>query len=176
MNCISSTKAGLPFRVFFLVLLGALGLAGGGAHASAEVVRMEIESRESFADGHVFGRSGAYEKITGRLYLEVDANHPANQRVTDLKLAPRNANGKVEFWTEFFLLKPVDISRGNRRLLYDVDNRGRKLIVGFFNNQGGSNPTTLEDAGNGFLMRQGYSILWPEGAKTNQVEGIDAST
>ena len=160
MNGISSTKAGLPFRVFFLVLLGALGLAGGAANASAEVVRMEIESRESFADGHVFGRSGAYEKIIGRLYLEVDANHPANRRVTDLKLAPRNANGKVEFWTEFFLLKPVDISRGNRRLFYDVDNRGRKLIVGFFNNQGGSNPTTLEDAGNGFLMRQGYSILW----------------
>ncbi len=128
--------------------------------AQAEVVRMEIHQREAFAGGHSFGRSGPYEKLVGRLYLEVDADDPANGRIADLELAPRNARGRVECWTDFFLLAPADPSRGNRRVLYDVHNRGNKLAVWTFNGVGGNNPTTLADAGNGFLMREGYSVLW----------------
>lgn len=127
---------------------------------TAEVVRVEIRQRVPFADGHQFGRSGAYEKIVGRLHYEVDPEDPANVPITDLKLAPRNARGRVEFWSDFFLLKPADPHRGNRRLLYDVNNRGNKLALWTFNEARGNNPTTLADAGNGFLMEQGYSILW----------------
>jgi hypothetical protein len=93
------------------------------------------------------------------LYVEVSPDNPANQRIVDLKLAPRNARGNVEFWTDFFLLKPVDAGRGNGRLLFGVNNRGNKLLLGAFNNRGGNNPSSLADAGNGFLMRRGYSIL-----------------
>lgn len=128
--------------------------------ASAEVVRVEIERREPFAEGASFGRSGPYERITGRMFLAVDPEAAANGRIVDLRLAPRNGRGQVEFWTDFFLLKPVDPSRGNRRLFYDVNNRGNKLALGAFNNKGGNDPSTLADAGNGFLMREGYSILW----------------
>src|SRR5690606_32603046 len=72
-----------------------------------------------------------------------------------------NARGRVEFWTDFFLLAPKDPRRGNRRLLYDVNNRGNKLAVWTFNDGAFQNdPGSLADAGNGFLMRQGYSILW----------------
>lgn len=121
---------------------------------------MQIDRREPFAAGHEFGRPGPYEKLTGRLHLEVDPNHPANERIVDLKLAPRNRRGRVEFWTDFFLLRPVDPRRGNRRLFLGINNRGNKLLLGALNNRGGNDPTTLADAGNGFLMRQGYSILW----------------
>ena len=128
--------------------------------ARADVVRMEVQRREPFARGHSFGRSGPYEKLSGRLYIEVDPDDPANQRVTDLKLAPRNERGRVECWTDFLLLKPVDPLRGNRRILYDVNNRGNKLAVWTFNGTQGNNPSTLADAGNGFLMYLGYSVLW----------------
>jgi hypothetical protein len=128
--------------------------------ARPAVTRLEIERRESFASGHAFGRSGPYEKLTGKASLEVDPDAPANALVHDLELAPRNPEGKVEFSTEFCLLKPIDPSRGNRRLFYGVNNRGNKLALGAFNDRGGNDPNTLEDAGNGFLMRQGYSILW----------------
>jgi hypothetical protein len=128
--------------------------------ARSAVVRVEMRGPEPFAGGHAFGQAGPYERITGRLYLEVDPQDPANQRVVDLKLAPRNADGKVEFSTDFFLLKPADPLRGNRRLFYDVSNRGNKLALSAFNNARSNNPTTPADAGNGFLMRQGYSILW----------------
>ena len=116
---------------------------------------------EAFAGGHAFGTTGPYEKVVGRLYLEVSPDDPANQAVVDLKLAPRNARGRVEFWSDFFLLKPADPARGNRRLLYDVNNRGNKVAVWTFNDGYFQNdPATLADAANGFLMRQGYSILW----------------
>src|SRR5436190_11127542 len=142
-----------------ILLLALLAMLRPGL-ARAEVVRVEISGREPFADGEVFGRSGPYERISGRMFLEVDPAAEANARVVDLKLAPRNARGRVEFWTDFFLLKPIDASRGNRRLFYDVNNRGNKLALGAFNNKGGNDPRTLADAGNGFLMREGYSILW----------------
>ena len=131
------------------------------APTTAEVVRLQIDKRVPFADGHRFGHSGPYEKLAGRMIVEVDPDDAANARVHDLKLAPRNERGKVEFWTDFCLLKPVDPRRGNRRILYDVHNRGNKLAVWTFNEGTFSNtPSTMADAGNGLLMRQGYSVLW----------------
>ena len=102
------------------------------ADADAQVTRLEIDRREPFAEGRSFGSAGPYEKITGKIHLEVDPDDPANQRVADLQLAPRNADGMVEVITDFFLLKPVDPARGNRRILYDVNNRGRMTAPGFF--------------------------------------------
>ncbi|MBS0262297.1 MAG: hypothetical protein JSS02_10135 [Planctomycetes bacterium] len=142
-------------------ILGALTLSVFHTqHISAEVVRVQIDQREPFAEGEAFGTAGPYERIAGRLFLEVDPAHSANLRITDVSLAPRNTRGRVEFWSDFLLLKPLDASRGNRRLFYDVNNRGNKLALGAFNNQSGNNPRSSADAGNGFLMRQGYSLLW----------------
>jgi len=138
----------------------AAGWLLAAAGARAEVVRVQIDERKPFADGHSFGRSGPYERISGRLHIEVDPNDPANARITDLGLAPRNARGRVECRTDFFLLKPVDPLRGNRRLLYDVNNRGNKLALWTFNGARSNDPATLADAGNGFLMEQGYAVLW----------------
>lgn len=127
----------------------------------AEVVRMEVTERESFAEGRSFGAAGAYERISGRLWLEVDPLAEVNAQVSDLKQAPRNAAGRVECWTDFFLLKPVLASKGNGRLLYDVNNRGNKLALWTFNGGERTNdPRTLAHAGNGFLMRHGWSVLW----------------
>ncbi|MCY2965745.1 MAG: alpha/beta hydrolase domain-containing protein, partial [Planctomycetota bacterium] len=128
--------------------------------ARAEVVRVQVDRREPFAPGVKFGDVGEYERLIGRLFLEVDPQADANSAVVDVKLAPRNAAGRVEFWTDFCLLKPVDLKHGNRRLLYDVNNRGNKLALGTFNNQGGNDPRNASDAGNGFLMQQGYCVLW----------------
>jgi len=145
--------------IFTIWLVALIGMVAHDA-AHAELVRMAVERREPFADGHSFGRTGPYEKVIGRLYYEADPDDAANARVTDVKLAPRNARGKVEFWSDFYLLKPVHPERGNRRLLYDVHNRGNKLAIWTFNGARGNDPSTLADAGNGFLMDQGYSILW----------------
>ncbi len=95
----------------------------------AEVVRVQIDRREPFAQGHSFDRVGAYEIIAGRLFFETDPAAPANRRVADLSLAPVNAHGKVESWADFFLLTPAERAKANGCLLYDVHNRGNKLAL-----------------------------------------------
>jgi hypothetical protein len=58
-------------------------------------------------------------------------------------------------------LKPVDADRGNRKIFFDAPNRGSKRILSFLNDAPAANdPTSIEHAGNGFLMRQGYTIVW----------------
>jgi hypothetical protein len=125
------------------------------------VTSLEITRRAVVLDGHAFGEAGAYEKIVGVLRFSVDPTHPTNQAVADIALAPRNDAGLVESAADFYLLQPIDPARGNRRLLLDVPNRGRKVALGMFNSAVRVvDPTTAEDFGNGFLMRHGYTVAW----------------
>jgi hypothetical protein len=128
----------------------AIGALLTPAVVPAKVVRVEVTSREVVPDWPQDSRPGAYEVIKGVIYLEVDPDNPANRPIADLKLAARNPRGKVEFSTEFELHKPVDAERGNRRLIYFVNNRGNKLGVGHFTYQAGEN----------WLYRNGWSYLW----------------
>ena len=142
--------------------LGVAALVGLAASPlSAEVVRIEVQSRSDLVGGQTFGAAGSFEKIAGKIFLAVDPSLPANRIVADLDKAPRNAAGKVEFSTDFFLIKPKDIARGNGAVLYEVSNRGGKGMLGFFNHATGSaDPKTPSDMGDGFLMRQGYTLVW----------------
>ena len=125
------------------------------------VTSLEITHQSVVLDGHAFGAAGAYEKIVGVLRFGVDPTHPANQGIADLAQAPRGEAGLVESSADFYLLRPVDPARGNRRLLLDVPNRGRKVALGMFNSAVRvPDPTTADDFGNGFLMRHGYTVAW----------------
>jgi len=124
-------------------------------------MRIEISRIESAFDGVSFGNVGAYEKVVGRAFAEVDPTHPLNAGIINIGKAPTNAAGHVEYQVDFYLLKPADLSRGNRRIFYDVVNRGNKLALNNLNDAPRVNdPATAADAGNGFLMRQGYSLVW----------------
>jgi hypothetical protein len=125
------------------------------------VTALRITQRSTVQDGRPFGAVGAYERIIGVLRIGVDPLNPANAAITDLGAASRNAAGLVECEADFYLLKPCDAARGNRRLLLDVPNRGRKVALGMLNSTVRvPDPTTPEDFGNGFLMRWGYTVAW----------------
>src|SRR5437773_1737833 len=81
--------------------------------ARAELRALEIQRREPFAGGAAFGDTGGYEKLIGVARFAVDPNDRHNQGIVDLKLAPRNADGKVEFESDFFMLMPKDPAKGN---------------------------------------------------------------
>ena len=143
-------------KLSVIVMVGLLA-----APASAEVVRVDVQSRSDLAAGRAFGPAGPYEKIAGRIFFAVDPSLPANRIVTDIDKAPRNAAGKVEFSSDFFLIKPKDIARGNGAVLYEVSNRGGKGMLGFFNHAAGSvDPSSDAELGDGFLMRQGFTLVW----------------
>jgi hypothetical protein len=130
-------------------------------HANARVVKLRVERREAVLNGKPFGAVGPYEKLVGKVEFALDPAAPANAAIVDLSLAPRNARGEVEFTADFYLLKPVDASRGNGRMLYEVGNRGGKGLLHTFQKAKGSpDPTTAAEFGDGLLMTQGYALLW----------------
>jgi hypothetical protein len=123
------------------------------------VVALEITRREPVLAGASFGKAGGYEKLVGIIRFAVDPARPGHRLITDLDRAPRNAQGLVESWGDFYLLRPL--GGGSRRLLLDLPNRGRKMAIGLFNSTMRSNdPTAREDFGSGFLMRHGWAVAW----------------
>lgn len=127
-----------------LFLLSACGGSGGGgggglilpppstatpstpapppAAAAAPKYKLAITATEDVAG--TFGSVGAYEKITGTFTGEVDPKDARNAIIQDLQLAPLNANGKVEYTSDFVLFKPKDMSKASGVLRYDAPNRG----------------------------------------------------
>ena len=110
-----------------------------------------IEDTQSPAyRGRTFGAAGAYERILGRAFGELNPTLPLNAIITDIEHAPRNARGLVEYTATFTLWKPVDITKMSPVMIYDVPNRGNHLLLSAF--QGG-------DPGDGFFFERGYAIL-----------------
>lgn len=144
-----------------LFLAAAVLLAA--APASARVARFVVTQVRTFADGASFGSVGQYQRLDGTAFFEVDPRDPHDALIVNLDKAPRNAGGKVEFSAPFFILKPTIISRGNGKIFYVINNRGNKQPLGYFNYVGAgpgiNNPITAADAGDGFLMRLGYTVV-----------------
>ncbi len=155
-----------PFRQgrirFFSSIVILVLLLLFSTDTEAEVVRFEVLEVESPTfEGREFGSVGRYEKIVARAFLEVDPTDQYNAGIVDLMLAPRNAAKRVEFVADVVILKPIDLANGNGRIFYEVVNRGRKRSLGFINDARLTNdPTTAADAGNGYLMREGYTVVW----------------
>ena len=127
---------------------------------SRNQIRIEFTSKTPFAGGVSFGNTGPYERLLGMASFAIDPNERDLPFVVDLDLAPRNAEGLVEFKAVLDIVKPVDLSRGNRRLLFDFSNRGNRGAFTRLNDGGGSDLSKESYAGNGFLNRLGYTVVW----------------
>ena len=125
------------------------------------VTRLEIESRQPYAGGKGFGEVGPYEQLDGTVYFAVEPGHPDNSLIADIELAPKNGEGLVEFSADFRILRPVSTERSGRTLFLDVVNRGKDRASKLFNDAPEAvDPSAPQDPGNGFLMRQGYTLAW----------------
>lgn len=151
----------------------ALTLAGCGGGVSSStavatkpfqgITKIVVNSATSEAvtfGGTTFGAVGAYQKIRGTAFGQLDPNDPKNQVITDMSLAQKDSTGAVQYSMDFYILKPVDLSKGNHKMFYEVNNRGGKQFGGFNQSSGGNNPTTAANAGQAFLMNQGYTLVW----------------
>ena len=143
-----------------ILIAGMIGLASPSA---AKVVKFEIVRVESPAfEGRSFGAVGTYDRIIARATIAVSSDDSHNKIIVDLDRVPRNAQGLVEAMTDVEILRPTIAANGNRRLFYEALNRGNKLGIALFNDH----PVVVNDlakaadAGNGFLMNRGYTIVW----------------
>ena len=106
------------------------------------------------------GTSG-YEKVVGTVHFAIDPKDPRNRVIADLDKALVNGQGKVEFSSDFYLIRPSDPARSNGVALVEVSNRGRKGLLGLFSRAPGTlDPQTDADLGDGFLTRDGFTLAW----------------
>ncbi len=164
--------------------LCALGLAAHTLSAFGMLTEIRITAVEPFAEGASFGSTGAYERVRGTFKGALDPLDARNGVIVNIDKAPRNAAGRVEYEGEFFVLRPVDPKRGSGKILYEVLNRGRKGMHARFMDVRSpglaqtNDPKTLEDAGNGLLLRRGYTLVWssldPDAPRSNN--GMALST
>jgi hypothetical protein len=143
------------------------------------ITAIEITSRTPFVGGAAFGATGAYERLDGVATGELDPALPANRGIVNLGNAPRNASGRVEYRSDICVLRPVDADRGNGRLLYEVNNRGRiMLFANLCAGKAGNQPQTAQDLGNALPLRLGFTLVWsgwdPGAPRANGGLGLDA--
>jgi hypothetical protein len=125
------------------------------------IIALEIKARQTLAGRREFAAVGPYLQLDGTAHFAVDPGHPGNRCITDLDLAPRDSDGRVRFAADMRILTPEDPKRGNRRLLFDVVNRGTRLALAMFNRVPRPiTPSVPLDCGDGFLMRHGYTVVW----------------
>ena len=171
-----STRERNPPRLLAASLC-PVAVLGWAFLAEARVARIEITSVEwPTFEGRTFGRVGAYEKLRGKAFGEVDPDDPRNAVIT--RHPPRAAQretARSNTRTDIYILKPVDLDNGNHRLFMEVNNRGGKLFGRLNNSPGGNNPTTADDAGEGFFMERGYTLVW-SGWEALVQEGNDRLT
>jgi hypothetical protein len=123
------------------------------------LTRFEIRSRAPYAGGRRFGAVGAYEQLDGTAHFAVDPAHPANGGICDLKLAPRNAQGRVAFAADLSVVLPVDAARANGRCIVELPNRGRRRVVAMMNCAPPDAPVGPQaHPGDGFLFARGYTV------------------
>ena len=108
------------------------------------VTQLVIESRTLLNGGATFGNVGQYERLRGYALGELDPFHRNNTGIVNLNKAPRNSNGRVAYRVDVEIRKPVDLQKGNGTVLYDVVNRGDRLI---------SDENAVD-------LTQGFTLVW----------------
>ena len=141
-----------------LLLAGSAYAQQTAPAAGPGITRLSVAKRQVAFGGASFGAAGPYEVLAGTAYGELDPRALGNAGIVNVNRAPVNARGHVEYSVDFMILKPVDEKRGNARLIYDFVNRGRNTALSHLNESGDT--FAANDAGNGFLMRRGYTIAW----------------
>ncbi|MGH7490738.1 MAG: alpha/beta hydrolase domain-containing protein, partial [bacterium] len=127
----------------------------------AAVTGIHVVDRSGVLDGAASGPAGPYERVVAKAHFAVDPKLPANRIVTDIDYAPRDEHGMVGFDADIYILKPRDPAKGNGTALLEINNRGRKGLLGMFDLAHGSNdPRSAAEFGDRFLLEQGYTLVW----------------
>ncbi|MCY7312169.1 MAG: hypothetical protein LH491_00710, partial [Pseudoxanthomonas sp.] len=147
-----------------LIRFAMLTCLAASASAHAEVISVEVTSRQPWVAGQAFGGAGAYEVLRGTVRYAIDPRSASAKNVTDIRHAPVNALGLVEYSGPFVVIRPVDATRGNQTTLVEVANRGRTQMDGiFFETDNGfdlMSSAPVPDLIDSTVFELGYSVAW----------------
>ena len=162
---ISAQERARPIVVPATSIVRPLGLPVRGLPPNSRITKIDIITRESPTfGGYSWPGVGQYEKLVGKAFGQVDPTDPKNAVIVDLLLAPQNARGYVEYSFDFYILKPIDLTKGAHKVMYEPPNRGRKTWASLGRvTSGGNDPgsiTNVTELASAFLMPRGYTLVW----------------
>ena len=104
---------------------------------------------------------GTHERVIGRVYFAIDPKLPANRAIADIDLAPKNADGKVEFSSDLLFFRPKRADRARGSVFLEVVNRGRDQSLAIMSGaqQRDLSPESW-DLGDRFLLEQGFAVAF----------------
>ena len=108
---------------FVAALLACASLAQ--ARVTRIVIAATADPDPVLTDGAPF----PIRRITGRAYGELDPKDPRNALIQDIRLAPRNKKGRVEYEATFQLILPSDPDKTSGLMWHDVPNRGGRVTI-----------------------------------------------
>jgi len=145
-----------------LALAASAMLAAPAADARITRIQISASEKPTFG-GFSWPGVGQYEKIVGKAFGEVNPHDRQNRVIVDVEFAPRNARGNVEYSFDFYILKPIDLRKGARKMMYEPPNRGGKTWAALGRVTAGDDPGSITDPAvlaNAFLMPRGYTMVW----------------
>ena len=114
-----------PIAVAALVGLAA-SIAPAQARITKIVILATVDPDSTLAP---FGTAGPLKRIRGTAFGELDVADPRNDIIQDIRLAPKNAAGKVEYQASFQLTMPSDVTKMSGLMWHDVPNRGGRITL-----------------------------------------------
>jgi len=162
-NNLEAPVRALRWRIAVMAAALLAGLAGcaqmpAPGAAPAVVEQLLVRERGPAFGGGAFGEAGPYERVVAQAQVALDPAHPANRAIVDAAAAA-SPDGKVRYKADVVILRPRDSTKASGTWVIEVANRGRKLMLEIVN--GGSlQADRAEEAGTGWLMRQGHTLLW----------------
>jgi hypothetical protein len=143
----SFTRVSHAVRAFAAFVLLCHGTA-----SQAEVLRIEVRHRDDY---------GTHERIIGRVHFAVDPEAAANRGIADLRLAPPNAAGKVEFASDLLFFLPKSTAGARGTVFLEAVNRGRDQSLGLMSDarQRDLAPERW-DLGDRFVLTQGFAAAF----------------
>ena len=135
-----------PVRRLNVALAFAASAMVAAPVADARITRIQISASEKPTfGGFSWPGVGQYEKIVGKAFGEVNPSDSKNSLIVDIGLAPRNSAGNVAYSFDFYILKPIDLSKGAHRVMYEPPNRGRKTWSSLGRVPAGNDPGSITD-------------------------------
>src|SRR5256885_6378261 len=165
-----------------LALVLAAGAVLMAPAAEARITRIQIDAARSQSPtfgGFSWPGVGQYEKIVGKAFGEVNPHDRQNRVIVDIEFAPTNVRGNVEYAFNFYILKPIDLSKGAGKMMYEPPNRGGKTWTALGRvSGGGDDPGSIADPAvlaNAFLMPRGYTLVWSGWEDLGTLDTFNAS-
>src|SRR5580704_1653719 len=104
--------------------IGALAAASGAQAANTGITALVIQKTGLAFGGCSIPGIGTYTFYQGYATDSVDPTNPLNSMITDIALAPKDANGNVGLYFNVQFVVPTNLANFNGKLVADWPNRG----------------------------------------------------